>query len=42
VKMKTILSFHLGPAVYAFCGCVASSMIASLVFDPHSLWDDKG
>ena len=40
VKMKTLLSFHLGPAVYAFSSCVALGMIASMVFDPHAMWDE--
>ena len=40
VKLGSLVEFHLGPAVVAFVGCVAMSMIASLSFDPHSIWDD--
>ena len=40
VKMRSLLSFHLGPAIYAFSGCVALGMIASMVFDPHAMWDE--
>lgn len=40
VKLGSLVEFHLGPAVVAFVGCVAMSMIASLAFDPHSIWDD--
>jgi paraquat-inducible protein A len=40
IKLGDLVSFHLGPAVIAFVLCVISSMIASLVFDPHSIWED--
>jgi len=40
VKLGSLVEFHLGPAVVAFTGCVAMSMIASFSFDPHSIWDD--
>ena len=33
--------FHFGPAVWAFVLCVAMSIIASLFFDPHSIWDES-
>ncbi len=40
VKLGNLVEFHFGPAVFAFAGCVAMSMIASLLFDPHSIWED--
>jgi paraquat-inducible protein A len=41
VKLGTLVKFHLGPAVWAFVLCVAMSMLASLSFDPHSIWDER-
>jgi len=41
VKLKSALTFHFGPAVYAFVGCVACSMLAAMVFDAHALWDES-
>lgn len=38
IKLSGLLEFHVGPAVVAFCGCVVMSMIASMSFDPHSIW----
>ncbi|MFM8573581.1 MAG: paraquat-inducible protein A [Pirellula sp.] len=40
VKLTGIVAFQVGPAVVAFAGCVAMSMIASMLFDPHSIWGD--
>lgn len=40
VKLGNLVEFHFGPAVFAFTGCVAMSMVASLSFDPHSIWED--
>ena len=40
VKLGNLVHFEFGPAVIAFTGCVAMSMMASLAFDPHSIWDD--
>lgn len=40
VKLGNVVEFHFGPAVFAFVGCVAMSMLASLSFDPHSIWED--
>lgn len=39
VKLGNLVSFQFGPAVIAFTLCVAMSMIASLSFDPHAIWD---
>ncbi|MCE2809948.1 MAG: paraquat-inducible protein A [Planctomycetaceae bacterium] len=40
VKLSGIVEFQVGPAVVAFAGCVAMSMIASMLFDPHSIWGE--
>ncbi|MEZ6073958.1 MAG: paraquat-inducible protein A [Pirellulales bacterium] len=40
VKLGSLVEFHLGPAAIAFVLCVVMSMIASLVFDPHAIWED--
>jgi paraquat-inducible protein A len=39
IKLGDLATFKIGPAVIAFVGCVAMSMIASLSFDPHSIWE---
>jgi len=41
VKLGNLVHFNFGPAVVAFTVCVAMSMIASLSFDPHSIWKDS-
>jgi paraquat-inducible protein A len=41
VKLGNLVQFQFGPAVIAFIMCVTMSMIASLSFDPHSIWDSK-
>ena len=41
VKLGSLVTFHLGPAVFAFVGCVTMSMLASLSFDPHSIWEEE-
>jgi paraquat-inducible protein A len=38
VKLGTLVEFHFGPAVWAFVLCVTLSMLASLSFNPHSIW----
>ncbi|GAA4452549.1 paraquat-inducible protein A [Novipirellula rosea] len=40
VKLGNLVHFQFGPAVVAFTLCVAMSMIASLSFDPHSIWEE--
>lgn len=40
VKLGSLVEFHFGPAVWAFVFCVAMSMLASVCFDPHTIWDD--
>jgi len=41
VKLAGLVEFHVGPAVVAFALCVAMNMIASMVFDPHSIWGEE-
>ncbi|GIW99912.1 MAG: paraquat-inducible protein [Pirellulaceae bacterium] len=41
VKLGDMVAFHVGPAVIAFVLCVAMSMIASTVFDPHAMWEEE-
>ena len=41
VKLGNLVEFHFGPAVIAFIACVAMSMVASLTFDPHAIWEDE-
>lgn len=40
IKLGDLVSFHFGPAVIAFAGCVIMSLIASVMFDPHAMWDE--
>ena len=41
VKLGSLVEFHFGPAVWAFVLCVAMSMLASICFDPHTIWDER-
>lgn len=41
VKVGEMVEFRLGPAVVAFVFCVTMSMVASLSFDPHVIWEDE-
>ena len=41
VKLGSLVEFHLGSAVIAFVACVVLSMLASLCFDPHAIWEDE-
>jgi paraquat-inducible protein A len=41
VKLGSLVEFHFGPAVVAFVMCVGLSMLASLCFDPHAIWDEE-
>ena len=40
VKLGDLVEFQFGPAIVAFVGCVAMSMLASLCFDPHAIWNE--
>ena len=41
VKLGDLVEFHFGPAVVAFVLCVAMSMLASMSFDPHAIWEKQ-
>ncbi len=41
VKLGNLVEFQFAPAVLAFVLCVTMSMIASLSFDPHAIWEDN-
>ncbi len=41
VKLGNLVEFHFGPAVVAFVLCVVMSMVASISFDPHAIWEDS-
>ncbi len=40
IKLGSLVQFQFGPAVIAFILCVAMSMLASMSFDPHAIWQD--
>jgi paraquat-inducible protein A len=40
IKLSGMVEFHIGPAAVAFAGCVVMSMIASMSFDPPSIWEE--
>lgn len=40
LKLGDIMELHAGPGVLAFTACVMLNLMASVSFDPHSLWDD--
>jgi paraquat-inducible protein A len=42
VKLGSLVEFHIGPAVFAFVLCVTMSLVASLTFDPHAIWEQAG
>ncbi len=39
VKVGDLVEFQIGPAALAFVLCVVMSMVASLSFDPHQIWE---
>ena len=41
LKLGALVEFQFGPAVFAFAGCVIMSMLASLCFDPHAIWEES-
>lgn len=41
VKLGSLVEFRVGPAVFAFVLCVAMSMVASMSFDPHAVWEER-
>ncbi len=40
VKLGGVVEFHIGPAVLAFSACVMLSLVASMCFNPHQIWED--
>jgi paraquat-inducible protein A len=40
VKLGGVVAFHIGPAVIAFSGCVMMSLVASVSFNPHQIWEE--
>ncbi len=41
VKLGSLVEFQFGSAVVAFVLCVGLSMVASMSFAPHSIWNDE-
>ena len=41
VKLGNLVHFEFGPAVIAFVLCVTMSLLASMSFDPHSIWSEN-
>ena len=41
VKLGSLVEFQFGPAVVAFVLCVGMSMVASISFDPHAIWEEE-
>ncbi len=41
VKLGNLVTFHFGYGVVAFTLCVAMSLIASMSFDPHAIWEKE-
>ncbi len=39
IKLSGVVQFHFGPALIAFVLCVSMSMISSICFDPHAIWE---
>jgi len=40
VKLGNLVQFQVGPAVWAFGLCVVMSLVASMSFDPRSIWEE--
>jgi paraquat-inducible protein A len=41
VKLSGLIEFHFGPAVFSFFACVCFSLLATISFDPHALWETE-
>jgi len=41
VKIGDLVDFRIGPAVWAFVLCVSMSILSSVCFDPHSIWEER-
>ncbi len=42
VKVGSLVAFHIRFAVFPFVVCVALTMLASWMLDPHAIWEDCG
>ncbi len=40
VKMGNLITFTVGPAIYAFVACVTLSLLATFFFDSRALWQE--
>ena len=41
VKLGSLVEFQFGLAVISFVLCVVMSMLASIFFDPHAIWEES-
>ena len=41
VKLGELVNFSIGPGLLAFALCVLMSLVASMMFNPHALWEDR-
>jgi paraquat-inducible protein A len=41
IKLQGLVAFQFGPAIFAFALCVAMSLLAAMVLDPHALWEES-
>jgi len=41
LKLGDLVSVTPGPGVVAFTACVGLSIVATAVFDPHAVWDER-
>lgn len=39
VKLSGLIEFQFGLAVFSFFACVCFSLLATIAFDPHALWE---
>ena len=39
--LGNLVTFHFGYGVVAFTLCVAMSLVASMSFDPHAIWEKE-
>jgi len=41
IKLGDLVRFQFGPGVVAFALCVMMSILASMFFDPHAIWEEE-
>ncbi|MFN7878111.1 MAG: paraquat-inducible protein A [Pirellula sp.] len=39
VKLSGLIEFQFGLAIFSFFACVSFSLLATIAFDPHALWE---